>query len=245
MSDTAKIHDMQWYVDVPRSIVKQTTFGVVLLVITFGGFGGWALTAPLAAAIIAQGRFVATGQNKVVQHFEGGIIEEILVSEGDQIRYDQPLIRLDETAALAKERELFLRRVRLEAIASRLSSQIRSADRVDYSDIVMNNRTDPEVAPIIEGQDLNFEAWRKKLSSEAALLRQNIDAFRFRAEGYAKQRDALRGCTACRCARNDRQPSLWLRDRGCRRRRTALRRTEAAHSPRARLLRQSTPRRPR
>lgn len=191
MSDTAKIHDMQWYVDVPRSIVKQTTFGVVLLVITFGGFGGWALTAPLAAAIIAQGRFVATGQNKVVQHFEGGIIEEILVSEGDQIRYDQPLIRLDETAALAKERELFLRRVRLEAIASRLSSQIRSADRVHYSDIVMNNRTDPEVAPIIEGQDLNFEAWRKKLSSEAALLRQNIDAFRFRAEGYAKQRDAM------------------------------------------------------
>lgn len=191
MQDIAKVHDMQWYAEVPRSIVKQTTFGMVLLLLTFGGFGGWALTAPLAAAIISQGRFVATGQNKVVQHFEGGIIEEILVSEGDQVRFDQPLIRLDETAALAKERELFLRRVRLEAIASRLSSQIRGADQVHYSEIVMDNRADPEIAPIVEGQNLNFEAWRNKLSSEAALLRQNIDAFRFRAEGYAKQRDAM------------------------------------------------------
>lgn len=190
MSDIAKVHDIQWYADVPRSIWKQTTFGVVLLAITFGGFGGWALTAPLAAAVISQGRFVATGQNKIVQHFEGGIIEEILVSEGDRVAVDQPLVRLDETAALARQRELFLRRIRLEAIAARLAAQIRNADDVQYPDIVADNASDPEVVPIIDGQNLNFEAWQKKLNSETALHRQNIDAFRFRAEGYAKQRDA-------------------------------------------------------
>ena len=53
---------------------------------TFGGFGTWAFTAPLAAAIIAQGSFVATGQNKIVQHLEGGIIKELLVSEGDTVQ---------------------------------------------------------------------------------------------------------------------------------------------------------------
>lgn len=191
MSDVVKVHDIQWYADVPRSIRKQTTFGMILFALTFGGFGGWALTAPLAAAIIAQGQFVATGQNKVVQHFEGGIIEEILVNEGDQVAFDQPLIKLDETAALAKQRELFLRRVRLEAIAARLTSQIRGADEIQYPAIVMDNRTDPEIAPIIEGQNLNFEAWQRKLNSETVLVRQNIDAFRFRAEGYARQRDAM------------------------------------------------------
>src|SRR5690606_37539390 len=191
MSDVVKVHDIQWYADVPRSIRKQTTFGMILFALTFGGFGGWALTAPLAAAIIAQGQFVATGQNKVVQHFEGGIIEEILVNEGDQVAFDQPLIKLDETAALAKQRELFLRRVRLEAIAARLTSQIRGADEIQYPAIVMDNRTDPEIAPIIEGQNLNFEAWQRKLKSETVLVRQNIDAFRFRAEGYARQRDAM------------------------------------------------------
>lgn len=187
MHDIAKVQDIDWYYDVPRSIWKQTTFGLILLAITFGGFGGWALTAPLAAAVIAQGKFVATGQNKVVQHFEGGIIEEILVNEGDEVRYDQPLIRLDETAALARERQLFLRQARLELIAARLTAQIRGDPRIALPQLVRENRRDPEVAPMIEGQQLSFEAWRTKLRNETGLLKQNIEAYKFRAHGYQQQ----------------------------------------------------------
>ena len=54
------------------------------------GFGTWALLAPLASAVVASGSFVATGQNKQVQHFEGGIIREILVKEGDLVDANQP-----------------------------------------------------------------------------------------------------------------------------------------------------------
>jgi HlyD family secretion protein len=191
MTDIAKVHDIEWYAEVPRSIRKQTIFGLVLLAISFGGFGGWAVTAPLASAIVAQGRLVATGENKVVQHYEGGIIQKILVNEGDHVRFDQPLIRLDETAARAKERELFLRRVRLEAITARLTAQIHGETSVTYPDIVRQNSSDVEVAPIIEGQNLNFGAWRKKVTSDTGLFKQNIDAYRFRIEGYDKQREAL------------------------------------------------------
>lgn len=187
MHDIAKVQDIAWYSEVPRSIWKQTTFGLILLAITFGGFGGWALTAPLAAAIIAQGRFVATGQNKIVQHFEGGIIEEILVSEGDEVAADQTLIRLDETAALARERQLFLRRARLELIAARLSAQIRGAARIDLPEPVRENLADAEIAPMVEGQQLAFEAFQTKLRNETGLLRQNIEAYQFRAEGYRDQ----------------------------------------------------------
>jgi len=190
MSDIAKVHDIEWFSEVPRSIRKQTTFGIILLGVTFGGFGGWALTAPLAAAVIAQGSFVATGQNKIVQHFEGGIIKEILVNEGDQVKADQPLILLDETAALAKERELFLRQVRLEAISARLYAQLGGKDEIELPAILADNRMDPEVAPILEAQKLNFEAWKTKLGSEVALVEQNIMALGYRAEGYAKQREA-------------------------------------------------------
>ncbi|MCT8997624.1 HlyD family type I secretion periplasmic adaptor subunit [Chelativorans intermedius] len=188
--DIAKVHDLEWYADVPRSIWKQTTVGMILLLVTFGGFGGWAVTAPLAAAVIAQGSFVATGQNKIVQHFEGGIIKEILVSEGDHVQQDQPLIRLDETAAEARERQLFLRRIRLEAIAARLQSQIEGAGAIVLPDFVRQHRWDADVRPILEGQQLNFEAWQMKLNSEIALLDRNIEALRFRAQGYAEQRDA-------------------------------------------------------
>lgn len=191
MSDIAKLHDIEWYSEVPRSIWKQTAVGGVLLVVAFGGFGSWAMTAPLAAAVIAQGSFVATGQNKIVQHFEGGIIKEILVGEGDQVEVDQPLIRLDETAALAMERQLFLRRMRLEVIAARLTAQIRDEEEIIFPKLVSENSDDAELAPIVESQILNFEAWKAKLGSEIELLEQNIVAFGFRARGYDQQREAM------------------------------------------------------
>lgn len=190
MSDIAKVHDIQWYADVPRSIRRPTMIGLLLLGVTFGGFGVWAATAPLAAAVIAQGSFVANGRNKIVQHFEGGIIKELLVNEGDEVVEGQPLLRLDETAALSKERELFLRRIRLEATATRLTTQFDGAEHMEISGLLDQHRGDPEVWSIIVSQQLNFKAQRIKLSNELSLLGQNIKALEFRGEGYTRQREA-------------------------------------------------------
>ncbi|MBD9375282.1 HlyD family type I secretion periplasmic adaptor subunit [Rhizobium sp. ARZ01] len=191
MSDIAKVHDIEWYSEVPRSIRKQLIFGMILLCVTFGGFGVWAFTAPLAAAVIAQGSFVATGRNKVVQHYEGGIIKELLVNEGDEVVEGQPLIKLDETAALAKERELFLRRIRLEASVARLTSQFENDEQMEVSDLLDKYRSDSEVWSIVVNQQLNFKAQRMKQSNELSLLRQNIKALEFRSIGYTKQRNAI------------------------------------------------------
>ena len=123
MTKRQKLMDQEWYSGVPRSIRKHTVAGLILIGVSFGGFGTWAMTAPLAAAVIAQGSFVATGQNKIVQHLEGGIIKELLVDEGDHVQLNQPLVLLDETAAQANERQLFLRQARLEAITARLTAE--------------------------------------------------------------------------------------------------------------------------
>ncbi len=184
MKDLAKIDHAQWYAAVPRSIWKQTTAGLLLLAISFGGFGGWALTAPLAAAVIAQGSFVATGQNKIVQHLEGGIIKELLVGEGDHVVADQPLVLLDETAAQANERQLFFRQARLEAIVARLTAEVHGAETIKFPPQIAENRHDPEISAIVESQLLNFEGSRSKLRSEIGLLDQNIEALKFRAGGY-------------------------------------------------------------
>ncbi|MFC5387335.1 HlyD family type I secretion periplasmic adaptor subunit [Aquamicrobium segne] len=189
-TDIAKVHDLEWYGEVPRSIRKHTVVGIFLLALTFGGFGAWATTAPLAAAIIAQGSFVATGQNKIVQHFEGGIIKELLVSEGDEVVEDQPLVLLDETAALARERELFLRRARLDLIVARLTSQFRDEEEMTIPVQLQPHVNDPDVAVILESQKLNFEAQRRKLIGEVSLLQQNVRSLEFRAQGFTRLRDS-------------------------------------------------------
>ncbi|MBK5569220.1 HlyD family type I secretion periplasmic adaptor subunit [Ensifer sp. SSB1] len=193
MTDAAKVQDLTWYAEVPRSIWQHTLIGFVLIGVTFGGFGAWAVTAPLAAAIIAQGSFVATGQNKVIQHFEGGIIKEILVSEGDHVTADQPLIRLDETAALANERQFFLRRARLEAIVARLNAQAHGLKEIALPDVLTSHlKDDAEIAPIVQSQQLNFQTWRSKLDSDIGLLKRNIESLEFRSEGFQEQLKAVR-----------------------------------------------------
>ncbi|MEN3150739.1 HlyD family type I secretion periplasmic adaptor subunit [Neorhizobium sp. IRAMC:178] len=191
MSAVAKVHDLEWYSEVPRSVWKQTVTGLALTAIAFGGFGTWAATAPLAAAVIAQGSFVATGRNKIVQHFEGGIIRELLVSEGDQVVENQPVVRLDETASQAKKREFFLRRARLEATAARLTAQSEGADSMTISSYLNDFRDDPDVSAIILTQQLNFKAQRMKLATELSLLKQNMKALEFRSEGYTRHREAM------------------------------------------------------
>lgn len=184
-------HDPEWYAEVPRSIGKHAIIGLTLLGVSFGGFGAWATTAPLAAAVIAQGSFVATGQNKIVQHLEGGIIKELLVSEGDRVEANQPLLRLDETAAKVNERQFFLRRLRLEGIVARLSAEAAGLEKVNFPRIIRENRGDDDVAAIVAGQDLNFKASRSKLDSEISLLTQNMKALEFRASGYQQQYDSM------------------------------------------------------
>lgn len=190
--DDIKPDNREWYSEVPRSIRKQTIVGLVLMAACFGGFGTWALTAPLAAAVITQGSFVATGQNKVIQHFGGGIIKELLVSEGDHVELGQPLIKLDETAAETNERQLFLRRLRLEGIVARLSAEVDGLETIAFPDIIRKNRTDDDVAAIMQSQSLNFQASQSKLKSEIGLLTQNIEALKFRADGYQQQLDSMK-----------------------------------------------------
>lgn len=181
-----------WYDEVPRSIGRLAVLGILLMMLTIGGFSTWAFTAPLAAAVIAQGSFVANGQNKIIQHLEGGIIEAILVQEGQFVKEGASLLTLDETSARADERELFLRRVRLEATATRLLAEYQGDEVLRMPEHLMAVRSDTEVAPIIEGQMLAFKVAQSALANDISLLQRNIDALGIRASGYEIQLESHR-----------------------------------------------------
>lgn len=70
--------------------------GVGVLALFFGGFALWAFLAPLGAAVNAQGELVFQGKRQAIQHLEGGIVKEILVKDGDQVKAGQPLLVLED-----------------------------------------------------------------------------------------------------------------------------------------------------
>ncbi len=176
-----------WYAEVPRSINRLIVIGFVLLVLCFGGFGVWSFRAPLAAAVIAQGSFVATGRNKIVQHLEGGIIEDIKVIEGQSVKQGQVLMTLDQTSAEANERELFIRKIRLQAMTERLQAEYNESDRLEFSQGLLAATDDVEVMTILDGQRISFDVSRKTLLNDIALLERNMEALKIRSSGFEAQ----------------------------------------------------------
>jgi HlyD family type I secretion membrane fusion protein len=191
MSTADIVHDIDWYSDVPRSIRPHLVLGLVLGVVCLGGFGAWASLAPLKAAVISPGSFVATGENKVVQHLEGGIIEDLLVNEGDRVKAGEPIIKLDGTAAQVKQRQLFLRQARLEANVARLQAQAQGRPHVAFPEIVSSHTDDPEIQAIVESTKASFDSAKTRLQTEIGLLQQNVAALDFREEGFGRQRSSM------------------------------------------------------
>ncbi|WP_050603275.1 HlyD family type I secretion periplasmic adaptor subunit [Ruegeria sp. 6PALISEP08] len=180
-----------WYAEVPRSINRLIAIGLVMLLVCFGGFGVWSFSAPLAAAVIAQGSFVATGRNKIVQHLEGGIIEDIKVVEGQSVQAGQVLMTLDQTSAQANERELFIRKLRLQAMTQRLLAEYGERDRLVFSQDLIEASDDVEIMTILDGQKLSFDVSRKTLLNDVALLERNMEALKIRSSGFEAQLDSM------------------------------------------------------
>lgn len=190
-SKGARTEQIEWYSEVPRSIRLHTVIGLAILFTTFGGFGLWAATAPLASAVIAQGSFVATGNNKIVQHLEGGIIKEMRVNEGEVVHEGDILVTLDPTAALANERMLQLRRLRLEAVVARLKAEALGSSVLTLPDIVMAEASDPDVNTIIQSQNTIFHSKQIKLQEQLNLIEKNIKSLEYRATGYEGQKQSF------------------------------------------------------
>lgn len=118
--------------EVIASISKPLKFGIILVLIFVVGFGGWGLFARIDKAAIAVGEIVPGGNNRVVQHLEGGVIEEILVKEGDVVEKGEVLIKLSKSSAGANV-EIYETALNTSvAEYARLVAERDSKDKVTY-----------------------------------------------------------------------------------------------------------------
>ncbi|MCZ8182513.1 MAG: HlyD family type I secretion periplasmic adaptor subunit [Beijerinckiaceae bacterium] len=62
----------------------------------------WATLTSIDRVTRGSGRVVSQTRNQLVQHFEGGIVTEILAREGENVRAGQPLVRIENSFAKAE-----------------------------------------------------------------------------------------------------------------------------------------------
>ena len=113
----------------PRAHVSYT-----LCVVATIAFIVWAALGTLDIVSIATGEVVPSSQVKTIQHLEGGIVNSILVREGDSVKEGQSLVVLEPTSSDADVGELQVRLTSLKVQIARLEAQLKGAKAPNYAD---------------------------------------------------------------------------------------------------------------
>ena len=132
------------------------------------GFGAWLWTAPVSGAVIAEGRFKIEGDVKTVQHLDGGIVSELLVSDGARVGRGEILMRLDASEAEAAHAALAAERDALTARKIRLEAELAEDEAPDFAPLAAEDR--PSLIAAVASQEALFDARRRERAAEAELL---------------------------------------------------------------------------
>ncbi|MGE4457408.1 MAG: HlyD family type I secretion periplasmic adaptor subunit [Arcobacteraceae bacterium] len=84
----------------------------------------WAAFTEIDEVVKGEGKVIPSGQTKVLQHFEGGIISDILVREGDNVKQGDVLYNLRNEYFMADLKSQELEMMALRARAMRLEALI-------------------------------------------------------------------------------------------------------------------------
>jgi len=144
-----------------QSIRRHLLITLVLVVLLVGGIGGWAATSEFSGAVIAQGQLVVDTSVKKVQHPTGGVVAELLVRDGHQVKAGDVVIRLDDTQTRANHQIVSKGLDELAARRAREEAELEGLDTIVFPEVLTSRNNDQDIARLIGGETKLFETRRK------------------------------------------------------------------------------------
>ena len=172
-----------------RDVVMRR--GIIVIVIALGGFLAWATLAPLTEGVVAMGTVVVDTEHKTIQHLEGGIVENLYVREGSEVKAGDVLIELSETQSRAQLELLESRYYSRLAEIDRLNAERLLKEEISFSDELLARRDDPVIADILAVQENLFEVRWRQYHGQIEILRHRIGQLEEKIRGREASREAL------------------------------------------------------
>jgi adhesin transport system membrane fusion protein len=203
-------HDMQYMRSLSAAAVHRTPRYLILLILIIAAFFaaaiGWMAWAKIDVVIRGSGKVSPASQVQNIQSLEGGIIEEILVLEGQVVKAGQPLIKISDVAFTSSFEENRLLYFELLARSSRLTAEAFGREFKPTKDV--NN----EAPELIAAEKSLFLSNRLQLAETLSILEertsQQESALR---EAQSKRKQLLRSLKLVKREIKIKQPLL---DRG-------------------------------
>ncbi|OTA19774.1 metalloprotease secretion protein [Xenorhabdus beddingii] len=152
------------------------------------GFFLWAAFAPLDKGVASSGTVVVDGNRKTVQSPVNGIIRQIQVKEGEQVKAGQVLVQLSQVQVNAQIDSLKQQLYTTLATEARLLAEQQGQDAIVFPSTLLNQPLEPRIQDILALQKQLFLSRREMLRSDLAGMQQAEEGVNFQIRGL---REAL------------------------------------------------------
>lgn len=148
----------------------HTRLGWWIVLVGFGGFVLWASFAPLDKGVPISGTVAVASHLQAVQHQTGGIIDNILVKEGDQVEVGQVLVRMNDVQIKAQAEITRSQLFAARAIEARLLAERDGRDTIVFPEDLLSQQNDLRISNNIIVQNQLFASRKSALRHEIAAL---------------------------------------------------------------------------
>ncbi len=167
----------------------------VLLLVMLGlvaTFLLWAHFTEIDELTRASGRVILSSKTQVIQNLEGGIMAELLVREGDEVRVGGHLLRIDSTIADAQYQKSRFEYLSLLGTISRLKAEVNGKEPV-FPDVLIR-----EAPELVKNEQILFANRSDEQNNEQNILKnqalqkkQELKEIRAKVAGLKKSLDFL------------------------------------------------------
>ncbi|MBB4349245.1 HlyD family type I secretion periplasmic adaptor subunit [Aliirhizobium cellulosilyticum] len=175
---------------ITSAIRKQLFLAIGVGGLFLGGVCTAAAYAEISGAVMAAGKIIVLGRAKQVEHADGGIISEIVVSEGDRVEAGALLFRLDGTTARANLGIIEGQLAQLMVQEARLLAEQAGRTGIDLPAELSFVPTDRRTL-LTEAQIMLKLARQMTRSSQKAQLEKQVGQFAEQISALEAQRKAV------------------------------------------------------
>ena len=159
------------------SVTQPMAIGVFALLVLVCGIGGWGVFSTFSGAVVARGAIKVEGNTHVVSHEVGGLIAQMPIRNGDQVKAGEVLLRLEDTILQTRLdgvedqlHEALVLEARLRAQAANETNLIITDDLRTF---LANGPTiSDRIARHQRQHDLNRQANRRKIAQQHQIMAQ-------------------------------------------------------------------------
>lgn len=156
-----------------------------LIGVGLGGFLLWAGLAPLDEGVPTPAQVSVENKRQRIEHLAGGLVEKILVRDGQQVEAGQDLVLLNEVQGKAALDSVKSQWLLASATVARLQAEREGQGAVRFSAELETDRS-PAVQSVLKAQRDLLASKRRSLEGELRIVRESVKGLRAQLASLAQ-----------------------------------------------------------